>query len=183
VVARPPLKVRVEPMTAADIPAVHRIEHASFPVPWPDYAFRQELETNRLAHYLVVHVGSRAVAYAGIWMMVDEAHVTTFAVLPDWRRQGIGGRLLLALLRLAQEHGARVATLEVRVSNVAARALYQRFGFRPVGIRPRYYSDNAEDALIMTSAPLASADMRRRLAELAQRYEAAPLEPHDEAAG
>jgi ribosomal-protein-alanine N-acetyltransferase len=168
-------------MTLADIPAVHRIERASFPVPWPDYAFRQELQTNRLAHYLVVRVGSKAVAYAGIWMMVDEAHITTFAVLPDWRRQGIGGRLLLALLRLAREHDARVATLEVRVSNVAARALYQSFGFRPVGIRPRYYSDNHEDALIMTSAPLASADMRRRLSELADRYESVPLEPEGEA--
>ncbi|CAN5770035.1 ribosomal protein S18-alanine N-acetyltransferase [soil metagenome] len=166
-------------MTAADIPAVQRIERASFPLPWPDYAFRQELETNRLAHYIVLRVGSLAVAYAGIWMMVDEVHVTTFAVLPDWRRRGIGGRLLLVLLRLAQEHGARVATLEVRISNVPARALYQRFGFRPVGIRPRYYSDNAEDALIMTSPPLVSADMRRRLAELAQRYGDLPLQPDD----
>ena len=178
-VARPPLRVSVEPMTAADIPDVHRIERASFPVPWPDYAFRQELETNRLAHYLVVRAGARAVAYAGIWLMVDEAHITTFAVLPDWRRRGIGGRLLLALLELAAERGARVATLEVRVSNVAARRLYQQFGFRPVGVRPRYYSDNAEDALIMTSAPLASADMRRRLAELSQRYEARPVTDDD----
>lgn len=170
-VARPPLKLRVEPMTIADIAAVHRIELASFPVPWPNYAFQQELESNRLAHYLVVRVGRQAVAYAGIWIMVDEAHVTTFAVLPDWRRQGIGARLLLALMRLAREKGARVATLEVRISNRPARALYQRFGFRPVGIRPRYYSDNNEDALIMTSAPLGSADMRRRLDALAEQYE------------
>jgi [ribosomal protein S18]-alanine N-acetyltransferase len=170
-VARPPLKVSIEPMTEADIAAVHAIERASFPVPWPDYAFRQEIETNRLAHYLVLRVGGQAVAYAGIWLMVDEAHITTFAVLPLWRRRGIGGRLLLALLQLAVDHGARVATLEVRISNVAARALYQRFGFRPVGVRPRYYSDNAEDALIMTSAPLSSADMRRRLAALAARYD------------
>jgi [ribosomal protein S18]-alanine N-acetyltransferase len=180
VVARPPLKVQIDAMTAADIAAVHRIERASFPVPWPDYAFRQELETNRLAHYLVVRVGGKAIAYAGIWLMVDEAHITTFAVLPEWRRRGIGGRLLLGLLRLAAEHGARVATLEVRISNVAARGLYQRFGFRPVGVRPRYYSDNAEDALIMTSAPLTSADMRRRLAELAAKYEQMPLETDEE---
>jgi [ribosomal protein S18]-alanine N-acetyltransferase len=170
-VARPPLRVRVEPMTPADIPAVHAIERASFPVPWPDYAFRQELETNRLAHYLVVRAGGKTIAYAGVWIMVDEAHVTTFAVLPAWRRRGVGGRLLLELLRLAREKNARVATLEVRVSNLAARALYQRFGFRPVGVRPRYYSDNGEDALIMTSAPLTSADMRRRLAELAAHYD------------
>ena len=68
---------------STDIPDVHDIERASFPVPWPAYAFRQELETNRLAHYLVVRAGDETVAYAGIWLMVDEAHVTTFAVLPD----------------------------------------------------------------------------------------------------
>ncbi|MDQ3937749.1 MAG: ribosomal protein S18-alanine N-acetyltransferase [Chloroflexota bacterium] len=167
-------------MTVADIPAVHRIEHASFPVPWPDYAFRQELETNRLAHYLVVRVANRTIAYGGIWLMVDEAHITTFAVLPRWRRRGIGGRLLMALIRLAAEQGARVATLEVRISNMPARGLYQRFGFRPVGVRPRYYSDNAEDALIMTSAPLASADMQRRLAELERRYAEIQLAPETE---
>lgn len=181
-VARPPLKLRIDPMTLADISAVHRIERASFPLPWPDYAFRQELESNRLAHSLVVRIGNRPVAYAGIWMMVDEAHITTFAVLPDWRRKGIGARLLLAMLRLAQEHGARVATLEVRVSNVPARSLYQRFGFRPVGIRPRYYSDNHEDALIMTSAPLGSADMRRRLTELSESYGDMLLEPDEDSA-
>jgi ribosomal-protein-alanine N-acetyltransferase len=166
----------VEPMTLDDIPAVHRIERASFPVPWPDYAFRQEIESNRLAHYLVVRAGSQVVGYGGMWMMVDEAHVTTFAVLPDWRRRGIGGRLMLAMVRLAGELGARVATLEVRLSNVAARELYQRFGFRPVGIRPRYYSDNAEDALIMTSAPLASDEMRKRMDAFAQHYDDQPLD-------
>jgi [ribosomal protein S18]-alanine N-acetyltransferase len=170
VVARPPLKVVVERMTAADIAAVHRIERASFPVPWPDYAFRQELSTNRLAHYLVVRVGNSTVAYGGMWLMVDEAHITTFAVAPDWRRRGIGGRLLLAMMSLATELGARVATLEVRLSNRPARELYQRFGFRPVGLRPRYYSDNGEDALIMTSAPLSSDEIRQRLAALAERY-------------
>jgi [ribosomal protein S18]-alanine N-acetyltransferase len=175
-VARPPLRVRVELMTLDDIPAVHRIERASFPVPWPDYAFRQEIETNRLAHYLVVRAGSKIVAYGGMWMMVDEAHITTFAVLPEWRRQGIGARLMLAMMQLATELQARVATLEVRLSNDAARQLYARFGFRPVGIRPRYYSDNGEDALIMTSAPLESADMKSRLAALARRYEDAAIE-------
>lgn len=173
-VARPPLRLRIEPMTVADIADVHRIESASFPVPWPDYAFRQELEANRLARYLVVRAGDEAIAYAGVWLMVDEAHVTTFAVLPAWRRRGVGARLLLALLEMAVEIGARVATLEVRLSNAPARALYQRFGFRPVGLRPRYYSDNAEDALIMTSAPLASDEMRRRLAALAEHYRDEP---------
>ena len=166
-------------MTLDDIPAVHRIERASFPVPWPDYAFRQEIETNRLAHYLVVRVGSKIVSYGGMWMMVDEAHITTFAVLPEWRRQGIGARLMLSMMQLATDLQARVATLEVRLSNDAARQLYARFGFRPVGIRPRYYSDNGEDALIMTSGALESADMKSRLAALARRYEDMPVEDPD----
>jgi len=75
-VARPPVRISVAPMTTEDVPAVHAIESASFPTPWPPYAFRQEIETNRMAHYLVVRAGSRVIAYAGIWLMVDEAHGT-----------------------------------------------------------------------------------------------------------
>jgi ribosomal-protein-alanine N-acetyltransferase len=168
-VARPPARVIVEPMRLDDIPAVHDIERLSFPQPWPSYAFRQELEANRMARYLVVRVDDLVVAYAGIWLMVDEAHVTTFAVLPTSRRQGVGGRLLLELLELAVDLGARVVTLEVRLSNAPARRLYQRFGFRPVGVRPRYYSDNGEDALIMTTDVLDSDGMVRLRERMADR--------------
>ena len=171
-VARLPLRLAVERMTLDDVAAVHRIESASFPVPWPDYAFRQELQTNRLAHYLVVRASDEAVGYGGLWMMVDEAHITTFAILPQWRRHGVGGRLMVELMRMAKDLDARVVTLEVRLSNAPARALYQRFGFRPVGIRPRYYSDNGEDALIMTTEPLSTPAMTARLAELERRYDA-----------
>jgi ribosomal-protein-alanine N-acetyltransferase len=150
-------------MTHADLGAVQAIEKASFTTPWPSYAYRNELETNRLAHYLVVRVGPEVIAYAGIWLMVDEAHVTTFAVAPAWRRRRIGERLLIALLDLAVSRGAREATLEVRLSNLAARRLYEKYGFRPVGIRPRYYSDDHEDALIMTTEPLESPDLVARL--------------------
>lgn len=174
-----PDRLRIEPMTVADIPAVHEIERLSFPVPWPAYAFRQELETNRLARYLVVRSGDRTVAYGGIWLMVDEAHVTTFAVLPDWRRKGVGARLMLALVDLSREVGAHVITLEVRLSNIPARTLYQRFGFRPVGVRPRYYSDNGEDALIMTTDPLDSPVMETRVAELRAGIEPDALGPTD----
>ena len=169
-VARPPLKVRIERMRLEDVPAVHDIEAASFPTPWPDYAFRQELQTNNMAHYLVVRSGEEAVAYGGMWLMFDEAHITTFAVLPDWRRRGIGGRLMVALMDVALELNARVMTLEVRLSNKPARELYGRFGFKPVGVRPRYYSDNGEDALIMTTEVLSSAAMTQRLAEMRERY-------------
>ena len=170
-VARPPLRLKVERMTLDDVPDVHRIERASFPTPWPDYAFRQELQTNRLAHYLVVRVFDEAVAYGGLWMMVDEAHITTFAVLPQWRRHGVGGRLMVEMMRLARELGARVVTLEVRLSNAPARSLYQRFGFRPVGVRPRYYSDNGEDALIMTTEALDDPQMIELMAQMEKRYD------------
>ena len=169
-VARPPLRLTVQPMDTVDIPAVHAIESASFPTPWPPYAFRQELETNRMARYLVVRAGERVVAYAGIWLMVDEAHITTFAVLPAYRRRGIGGLLLSELMELSSDLGAAVATLEVRLSNAGARRLYQQFGFRPVGVRPRYYSDNGEDALIMTTDRFETPEMRRLMSHLATRY-------------
>ena len=113
--------------------------------------------------------------------MVDEAHITTFAVDPDWRRQGIGERLLLALLDIANDRNAHEATLEVRLSNLAARRLYEKYGFRPVGLRPRYYSDDNEDALIMTTEALAEASMRERIARLRRalelRDQAEPTEP------
>jgi ribosomal-protein-alanine N-acetyltransferase len=166
--------VMVRPMTVADLPDVQQIEKASFTTPWPAHAYRQELEANRLAQYLVALIGSTIVAYGGIWLMVDEAHVTTFAVHPAYRRRRIGERLLLALLDLALDRHAREATLEVRLSNLPARRLYEKYGFRPVGIRPRYYSDNQEDALIMTTEPLALPAMRERIARLRAELDAAP---------
>ncbi len=159
------MRVSVVPMRVDDIPAVHEIERASFTAPWPTYAFKQELEANRLARYVVARDGERIVGYAGLWLMVDEAHITTFAVHPRWRRRGIGERLLLAILEVAIARRAREATLEVRLSNVAARRLYEKYGFRPVGLRPRYYTDNGEDALIMTTEPLTALEMQDRLAE------------------
>ena len=173
-VARPPVRVVVEPMRLDDLPAVHAIERASFTSPWPEHAYRSEIETNRLAHYLVVRVGERIVGYGGMWLMVDEAHITTFAIHPAWRRQHIGERLLLAFLDLAMAQGAHEATLEVRLSNLPARRLYEKYGFRPVGLRPRYYSDDNEDALIMTTLPLAEPAMRDRIARLRAALDALP---------
>jgi len=170
-VARAPLKVRLDPMRASDLDAVQRIEKASFSTPWPAYAYRQEIEGNRMAHYIVARAGPDVVGFAGIWLMVDQAHVTTFAVDPDWRRQGVGSQMILALLRMSRTLGARQATLEVRLSNLAARRLYERFGFRPVGVRPRYYTDNGEDALIMTTDDLDDPGMVSRLARLGREVE------------
>ncbi len=176
-VARPPVALRIESMTFDDLPAVHAIEKASFAVPWPNDAYRSELTTNRLASYIVARADDDIVGFAGLWVMVDEAHVTTFAVDPRWRRRGVGERLLLGLIDIAVARRAREATLEVRLSNMPARRLYEKYGFRPVGIRPRYYSDNGEDALIMTTEPLASADVRDRLAALRVALDQHPIDP------
>jgi [ribosomal protein S18]-alanine N-acetyltransferase len=177
VVARPPLRLRIEPMSLGDLPEVHAIEHASFSTPWPDEAYRSEIESNGMATSLVGRAGDEIVGFAGIWLMVDEAHITTFAVHPDWRRRGIGERLLVTLLDVSIARHAREATLEVRLSNVAARRLYEKYGFRPVGLRPRYYSDNGEDARIMTTDPLTGPDMRSRLDRLRAALVAADEDP------
>ncbi len=127
----------VDAMRTSDIAAVHEIERLSFSTPWPTYAFEQELRGNRLAHYVVARAGTadgeRVVGFAGMWLMVDEAHITTFGVHPDWRRQGVGARLLLRLVDIALELGAARMTLEVRVGNQAAQELYRRFGFTIAG--------------------------------------------------
>jgi ribosomal-protein-alanine N-acetyltransferase len=173
-VARPPVRLVVEPMTLDDVPAIQAIEEASFTTPWPPDAYRSELRTNRMAHYLVARVDGAIVGYGGMWLMVDEAHITTFAVDPAWRRQGIGERLLLAFLDIAIERDAHEATLEVRLSNLAARRLYEKYGFRPVGLRPNYYSDDREDALIMTTDPLAESGMLERIERLRRALDTQP---------
>jgi ribosomal-protein-alanine N-acetyltransferase len=182
-VARPPVRLVIEPMRTDDLGAVHRIELASFSSPWPSNAYRSELETNRLASYLVARVDGEIVAYGGMWLMVDEAHITTFAVHPAWRRQRVGERLLLAFLDLAVARQAREATLEVRLSNIAARRLYEKYGFRPVGLRPRYYSDNGEDALIMTTEPIRETRFQERIDALRVALDArpAPSRPEERA--
>lgn len=154
------MPVVVDPMRIDDVAAVHEIERLSFRTPWPAHAFDQELRGNRLARYLVARVGEHVVGFAGIWLMVDEAHVTTVGVHPDWRRQDIGRRLLLGIIQLAAGIGARRMTLEVRPSNAAAQALYGAFGFVVAGRRPGYYTDDGEDALIMTSPDLSDPGMR-----------------------
>ncbi len=173
-VARPPVAVVVDRMTVDDLAAVHEIERESFSTPWPAHAYRQELEQNKLAHYIVARYGDQIVGFAGTWLLVDEAHVTTFATRATWRRQGIGERLLVALLDMAVARGANEATLEVRPSNMPARRLYEKFGFKVVGVRPRYYTDNNEDALIMTTDPLEGRPMQERIARLRGELAARP---------
>jgi ribosomal-protein-alanine N-acetyltransferase len=169
----------LRPMTGDDIPQVMAIERASFSSAWPRSAYEKELE-NRLARYLVAvrlgepepdrrgvrrHLGrllartrpaasGEIVGFAGLWLMVDEAHIVTLAVRPDARRQGVGTLLVLGALELAYAHDMARVTLEVRASNLAAQKLYERCGFLRAGVRPRYYSDDNEDAIVMTTPPL-----------------------------
>jgi ribosomal-protein-alanine N-acetyltransferase len=150
--------VVLAPLTVKDLAEVAGIESVSFTAPWPTSAYTTELTTNRLARYIGARVLGELVGFGGIWLMVDEAHVTTMAVLPEHRRAGVATALLLELLQEARRGGARVATLDVRVSNVDAQRLYRAFGFIEVGRRVRYYDDNGEDALIMTTAELANRD-------------------------
>ncbi|MBI5030696.1 MAG: ribosomal protein S18-alanine N-acetyltransferase [Chloroflexi bacterium] len=103
------------------------------------------------------------VGYGGFWLMVDEAHISTIATHADWRRRGIGELLLLAMIDGATEVGARWVTLEVRVSNTGAQRLYHKYGFDVTGIRKRYYSDNNEDALIMTTPLITTIDYQIKL--------------------
>ena len=173
-VARPPVAIVVDRMTVDDLIAVHVIERESFSTPWPEHAYRQEIEQNSLAHYIVARYGNAIVGFAGIWLLVDEAHITTFATRTAWRRQGIGERLLVALIDLALVRGAKEATLEVRPSNTPAKRLYEKYGFKVVGVRPRYYSDSNEDALIMTTDTLDGRPMRDRLAALRAALAARP---------
>ncbi len=155
--------IRIEDMSLDDIPAVHEIERRSFSTPWPPHAFREELTGNRLARYIVARAGDSVAGYAGLWVVVDEGHITTFGVHPAWRRQGIGKRMLLHLADLTAELGGQRMTLEVRVSNEPAKALYAQFGFGPAGIRRAYYTDDGEDAIVMTTPPLGDPEQQARI--------------------
>jgi len=158
--------VLIEDMTIDDIAAVQAVESASFPVPWPSSAFTHELTQNKNARYIVAREGDTVVGYAGLWLMVDEAHITTFAVLPQHRRRKIGEHMLQRLFDVAEEMGAEWLTLEVRVSNLPAQRLYEKYGFRRAGVRRRYYSDNNEDALILWTDRIRDRAVRERLATL-----------------
>lgn len=139
----------IRAMQLDDLPQVLEIERLSFPTPWSERAFRGELTVNSYAHYLVAELGERVVGYGGMWVIVDEAHVTNIAVHPRHRRSGIGRLLLKALLEQAADRGCDRVTLEVRKSNRPAQHLYQSYGFVPRGIRRGYYTDNNEDAIVM----------------------------------
>jgi ribosomal-protein-alanine N-acetyltransferase len=153
------VEIRFRPMVLADVEQVHALDQASFTLPWPERSFRYEVTQNSNAILWVAEMTAddRSPQIAGmivIWLVVDEAHIGTIAVHPDYRQHGIGRILLARGLLESQGRGARRAYLEVRRSNLAAQALYRQFGFLEVGVRPRYYQDNREDALLLTLSKL-----------------------------
>ncbi len=145
-------------MRVGDIPQVYALDVKSFSLPWPERSYRYEVEENDHSRPWVMEDPSttpaRIVGMIVVWLILDEAHVATIAVHPDYRRRGIGQHLLANALLGAQKEGAALAYLEVRRSNSGAQALYERFGFVVDGVRPRYYVDNGEDAILMSLRPL-----------------------------
>ena len=141
--------ITVRPMVMTDVDGVMAVEHDSFLTPWSRSAFEEELAQNRLARYIVAVENDEIVGYAGTWLVINEAHVTNVAVSGQRRREGIGRLLMQKLMDLARENDMESMTLEVRVSNAAARHLYEQLGFVEAGIRKNYYSETKEDALIL----------------------------------
>nr|WP_238188468.1 ribosomal protein S18-alanine N-acetyltransferase [Paenibacillus sp. L3-i20] len=136
-------------MTLEDIPAIIAIEQEAFTSPWTAEAFTNELTNNMFARYMVMEESGQVLGYGGMWIIMDEAHITNIAIRSDLRGNGLGHKLLEQMQRTAVFFEAVRMTLEVRVTNELAQHLYRKYGFQSSGIRPRYYSDNDEDALIM----------------------------------
>ena len=135
-------------MNENDVEAVAAIEAATFRTPWSKDAFYKEVTDNACARYVVLREDGEAIAYAGVWFVLDEGHITNIAVREDRRGMGYGEQVTRAMIQLAADSGMNWMTLEVRRSNVAAINLYHKLGFIDVGFRKRYY-ENTEDALIM----------------------------------
>jgi ribosomal-protein-alanine N-acetyltransferase len=157
----------VSPMEPDDVELIMPLERQAFADPWTRRMYLSDLAENPLATYRVIRAGGNdglppILGWGGFWLLVDEAHVATVASHPQYRGCGLGQWLMVALIDKAQERGARVATLEVRVSNLPAQKLYDKLGFDVVGMRRKYYRDG-EDGLIMTTPPLSDPDIQARL--------------------
>jgi len=141
--------VSIEPMSPQDVGAVCEIDHLSFPSAWSVDSYLRDLR-NPNSYYVVARLHGEIVGYAGMWVVADEAHISTLAVHPSRRRCGLGRRLLSHLIMAARERKVVKITLEVREANLAARTLYEKFGFRSEGTIPHYYGDTGENAVMMS---------------------------------
>jgi ribosomal-protein-alanine N-acetyltransferase len=161
-----PTSVIVAPMRTKDLSMVLAIEEAVFPEPWSQRLFVEELAQRTSRSYRAAWVGTTIVGFGGQMFIDDEGHVNNIAVAPAWQSRGLGAVLMLDLVRTGLARGVRHLTLEVRVGNEPALALYARFGLAPVGVRPRYYP-GGEDALVMWARDIDSPDYGERLAAIA----------------
>ena len=143
------LIINLREMEIKDIDAIMEIEKESFSTPWTRNAFEKEIKENMLAKYIVADLEGKAVGYAGIWLIIDEGHVTNIAIANAHRGKGIGKFLMMGLIDFCKDSGIHNMTLEVRASNIIAQNLYKKLGFLDCGIRPNYYADDHEDAVIM----------------------------------
>ena len=139
----------VRRMTLEDVPQVHAIETATFPTPWSEQSFIDEMTKNVCARYMVAEEDGHVIAFAGAWMILDEGHITNIAVSAPHRGKGVGKAVTDALKQYAANLGVQYMTLEVRRSNLVAQNMYKKLGFIELGYRKRYYEDNGEDALLM----------------------------------
>lgn len=149
-------------MTQADVPAVAEMEKLCFRSPWSKRMLKEEL-MNPIALYHVFELNGELIAYAGMWIHFDEAHITNVAVLPEYRRKGYGRRIMLLSMQAAAEAGAAQMTLEARESNSGALAMYSQLGFIQSGRRKRYYTDTKEDALILWNKDIAATIQQLRV--------------------
>jgi ribosomal-protein-alanine N-acetyltransferase len=158
--------VHLAPMRRRHLRSVLRIEGRVYPRPWSLALFLSELSLRSTRAYYVARVGGSIVGYCGLMLTGEEAHVTTIAVAPEWQRHKVGTRLMLQMAAVARDRGARQLSLEVRMSNTGAQALYHRFGLKPAGIRKNYYTETNEDALVMWASDIDGPDYARRLEAL-----------------
>lgn len=142
-------RYNIRRMTEDDLDVVHQIQQDAFPDPWSREALLHEVASNQFAHYLVLEWEGAVIGYGGMWIVLDEAQITNIAIASPFRGKKWGETLLMSMMIYAVRHGATAMTLEVRKSNAIAQRLYEKLGFYKTGIRPKYYSDNGEDALIM----------------------------------
>jgi ribosomal-protein-alanine N-acetyltransferase len=161
-----PAQVIVAPMRTKDLRGVLKIEEAVFPQPWSHRLFVEELSQRKSRAYRAAWVGHDIVGFAGQMFIDDESHVNNIAVAPAWQGRGLGVVLMLDLVRTALARGSRHLTLEVRVGNQPALALYQRFGMAPVGVRRNYYPVTGDDALVMWVRDIDSEEYAGRLADI-----------------
>lgn len=164
-------ELAIEPMQEADVLAVQEIEREIFSTPWPRNAYYRELASRNTAHYIVLRRDEEIVGYGGMWKMYDEAHVTTIGVRASEHHRGYGRVLFAALIQGAYDLGAKWMTLEVRPSNGNAIKMYEGFGFKIIGRRRGYYTDDGEDAIVMWSDSIFSPRFRYALEENLRRID------------